>query len=159
MSHRLLIVLTSMLLGSGCAPRSEPGQPLSEPTPATEPVVRQFVGIYEAGWELEVFRPCGIAEEWWSWSTMRIITDDPRGWGRRLVVVEGGVSVLGRYGHLGRYPRQIVITRLIEVLGDADAACPPGRDGPRAGASMDSQDTMAVTMADRRMRLGGGRGA
>jgi|GEM_PF-2562464 len=142
-SPRHIAILSAVVLAHGCAPRAHPEPTTAEPYAEPEREAERFTGIYEAGWELETFRPCGTAEEWWTWSTARIVHDDPRGWGRRLVVVEGEVSAPGRYGHLGRYTRQIVITRVIEVLGDADARCPPVRGNTRTRGSVDPATTAA----------------
>jgi hypothetical protein len=118
---RVLICL--LLLTPGCAGRSDrDALPVTAAEPA--PIAERFAGYYEAGWEREVFRPCGVQEDWWSWSTGKIIQEDPRGWGRVFVVLEGTVSPPGSYGHLGRYPRQIVITEVIEVRPAESAACP-----------------------------------
>jgi hypothetical protein len=83
----------------------------------------------------QVFRPCGSREEWWSWSGQSIIEADPRGWGRVFVVVEGQVSPRGSYGHLGRYPRQIIITSVLEVRSADRTACRSARHFPAAVSS------------------------
>lgn len=133
--RRLLVCLA--LLGSGCASHvgAEQVAPVASPDPAVAP--ERFSGFYEAGWEKQVFRPCGLQEEWWSWSTDQIIEEDQRGWGQVFVVLEGQVSPPGSFGHLGQYPRQIVITQVIQVRAAAGAACPQAvqvqQSQPRTG--------------------------
>lgn len=115
----------SVVFAAGCSSRSD-AETLPLPTTQSEAaeVPVQWVGFYEAAWEREVFLPCGVDEEWWSWSTVRIIRNDPRGWGRAFVVIEGRVSARGRFGHLGRFPRQIVITRALEIRPAEEGVCP-----------------------------------
>jgi hypothetical protein len=125
------IVMSALLVLAACGGRqTAPPEPSPEPATARESDARveRFVGFYEVGWEREVFRPCGVDEEWWSWNTERVIRDDWRGWGRAFVELEGTVSGRGAFGHLGRYPRQIVVTRLIEVRPAEGAACPTGTE-------------------------------
>jgi len=141
MSPRHIAILAAALLAHGCAPRVHSEPPAAEPNAATTRAAERFTGIYEAGWKLEIFRPCGTTEEWWTWSMARIVHDDPRGGGRRLVVVEGEVSAPGRCGHLGRYTRQIVIARVGEVLGDAHARCPSVLEYTRTRVSIDPANT------------------
>jgi hypothetical protein len=118
------VLVCLVLVASGCASRAGAGPVASATEAKPGSPTERLSGFYEAGWEKEVFRPCGTQEEWWSWSTTQILKEDPRGWGRAFVVLEGEVSPPGSYGHLGQYPREIVITRVIEVRPAPGAECP-----------------------------------
>ncbi|MBA3968719.1 MAG: hypothetical protein H0X52_01300 [Gemmatimonadetes bacterium] len=123
--HRFRHVLVCLVLvASGCASGAGAGPVASVAEAKQGSPTERFSGFYEVGWEKEAFRPCGTQEEWWSWSTGKIIEEDPRGWGRAFVVLEGEVSPPGSYGHLGQYRREIVITRVIEVRAAPGAECP-----------------------------------
>jgi len=102
-----------LLLVTACAH----GRP-SEDTPA-----QRFVGYYEAEWERQVFRPCDTPESWWAWNTGLIEREPAGAPGRFFVVLEGQVSPPGRYGHMGRYPRQILITKVLEVRPAERTSC------------------------------------
>lgn len=113
-----------LLLAAACSRTTHEAE-VPEPTPQPRST-RQYVGHYEAGWEVQRFRPCQSPESWWTWSTGLIQRDPPGAPGRYFVVLEGEVSAPGRYGHLGAYPRQIVITRVLEArpAGEDDCADP-----------------------------------
>lgn len=84
-----------------------------------------FAGVYEFGLEREAFRPCGGRRAWW-------VGGSPAGLRgelgqRSFVVVRGAVSPDGAYGHMGRYPRQIVITQVVSSSDAAEAGCPAAK--------------------------------
>ena len=102
-----------LLLLAGCAHGAQ----------VDDPPAQRFEGYYEAEWERQVFRPCGIRETWWAWNTALIAREPEGAPGRFFVVLEGRVSPTGRYGHLGQYPRQILITKVLEVRPAEGSRC------------------------------------
>ena len=101
--------LAFLLLLAACAPR---------PALARDTPEREFEGVYELGFERHTFRPCGSRETWWVGIAPAELQ---RGLGTRAFVrVRGTVGRRGGYGHLARYPRQIIIT---EVVSTSDEPC------------------------------------
>ncbi len=119
-----LLVLAAWGCGSGRraagpapAPDAEIGvdTTISVPVPAVP--TGRYSGHFEFDFEKQVFRPCGQREEWWAWG---MPADLQKSWGQRtFVTVEGELSGRGKYGHMGRYPRQIRVTAVLaEEPGD-----------------------------------------
>ncbi len=82
---------------------------ISVPVPAVP--TGRYSGVFEFDFEKQVFRPCGQREEWWAWG---MPADLQKSWGQRtFVTVEGELSGRGKYGHMGRYPRQIRVTAVL----------------------------------------------
>lgn len=80
----------------------------------------ELAGVYELGFERQTFRPCGSAETWWVGSAPASLQ---RGLGTRAYVrVKGTVGASGSFGHMGRYPRQLQITDVVEDTRRTD--CP-----------------------------------
>ena len=81
---------------------------------------REIAGVYELGFERQTFRPCGSGETWWVGTAPASLQ---RGLGTRAYVrVKGTVGPRGAFGHLGKYPRQIVIREVISATRGAE--CP-----------------------------------
>jgi hypothetical protein len=79
------------------------------------PAPREIAGVYELGFERQTFRPCGSDETWWVSTAPASLH---RGLGTRAFVrVRGTVGPRGAFGHLGKYPRQIVIREVISATG------------------------------------------
>lgn len=108
---RLVAVLIVLLAACAHSPRGEASS------------TQRFAGYYEAEWERQVFHPCNSPELWWAWNTAPIVQESEGRFGRYFVVLEGEVSPVGRYGHLGRYPRQILVTKVLEVRPEEGGGC------------------------------------
>jgi hypothetical protein len=109
--------LAALLAFAACSPAS--AAPADVVTQRLGEVT--YTGVYELSPERETFRPCGARRAWW-------VGGSPAELRKRLgqrsyVVVRGVVSPEGEYGHMGRYPRQIVITRVLKVSDAAEAGC------------------------------------
>lgn len=82
----------------------------------------EIAGVYELGFERQTFRACGAGETWWVGTAPASLQ---RGLGTRAYVrVKGTVGPRGAFGHLGKYPRQIVIREVVSVTPGAE--CPSG---------------------------------
>ncbi len=81
--------------------------------------MRQFSGIYQQGFEVEIFRPCGSPYAWWVVrgdelnARYRRVTQAP--YDKVFVIVRGQVTERGSWGHLGKYIRQIAVDEVIRV--------------------------------------------
>lgn len=123
----LLPLLALALAACAHAPAAAPEErePRAQAQPQPEPEPQQYAGYYTAAWEKQAFQPCGQREEWWTWNTHHITRTPAGAPGRYFVVLKGEVSARGQYGHLGMYPRQILVTEVLEVrpaTGDECAA-------------------------------------
>lgn len=126
-ARRTLITLLALAAWGCGSGRREPGPApapdaetaadtmISVPVPAVP--TGRYSGHFEFDFEKQVFRPCGQREEWWAWG---MPADLQKSWGQRtFVTVEGELSGRGRYGHMGRYPRQLRVTAVLaEEPGD-----------------------------------------
>jgi hypothetical protein len=119
-----LLALAAWGCGSGrraAGPAPAPDAEIATDTMISVPVpavpTGRYSGHFEFDFEKQVFRPCGQREEWWAWG---MPADLQKSWGQRtFVVVEGELSGRGRYGHMGRYPRQLRVTAVLaEEPGD-----------------------------------------
>jgi hypothetical protein len=98
--------LAILIILASCAPRTA----VARDAPAPE---REFEGVYELAFERHTFRPCGSRETWWVGIAPAELQ---RGLGTRAFVrVRGTVGRRGGYGHLARYPRQIIITEVVST--------------------------------------------
>jgi hypothetical protein len=103
------IALLPLFLLASCIP---------EAAIAREGGEREFAGVYELGFERQTFRPCGLRETWWVGIAPAELQ---REYGTRAFVrVRGTVGERGGYGHLARYPRQIIIN---EVVSTDESSC------------------------------------
>jgi hypothetical protein len=104
----------------------------------------EWEGYYFSAFETSSFRPCGEDESWWltpnsefNQRYLALQEDDAAPRGRTLgphvrVRFEGDRSERGLHGHLGAYPYEIRVTRLLEIEvvapGDGewpDVVCDP----------------------------------
>ena len=92
---------------------------------ALVPRERTCSGTYTIGLEHQGFRADGNDEEWWvsgdvgdlNMTVGRTLPDGSRIFdGKGKVTLRGIVSSKGRYGHLGMWPRQITVTKVISVV-------------------------------------------
>jgi len=106
---------------------------------ATHASDNTFEGIYQSGFEVSEFRPCGKPEQWWLSSTQGSF-DEIREYFESLesmdgqglldrrpelyLEVEAAVSPPGQYGHLGVFVRRIDVTKVLKwrVATDEDFA-------------------------------------
>jgi hypothetical protein len=102
----------------------EPGEPVRLPQ------VREFRGIYAAGFEQESFQPCGSRERWWviNPDSLRAAYNRAGAGAYQPVyaVVRGDTTRAGYYGHLGTYRRYLQVFEVVLV------AAPDTADGGRA---------------------------
>ena len=82
-----------------------------------------FAGYYLAGFEKSDFKPVGSRERWWlSGNTDKVrslfvapsSTEQPQVTGPIYIVVRGGLSPEGHYGHLGSYKRELSVQEVLE---------------------------------------------
>jgi hypothetical protein len=79
----------------------------------------EFRGIYESGFEVLSFRPCGSSERWWVARSgplgQRYADLVARPYQPVFAVVRGDTSALGRYGHMSSYDRELRITDVVSA--------------------------------------------
>lgn len=102
--NKLLSLL--LLLATGCA--SAAGERLE-----------LFRGFYAPGFEVESFRLCGSAEQWWVVRgdelnrRYRELTDAQ--YQQVYAEIRGHAGPAGRYGHMGAYTRELMVVEVLEV--------------------------------------------
>lgn len=81
--------------------------------------VRTYSGSYTPGWEFSDFTPVSSKETWWLSGNLERFSPLKEGYhphGVHLfVTVEAQLSSPGQYGHLGHFPRELRVTRVISV--------------------------------------------
>jgi hypothetical protein len=81
--------------------------------------VRTYSGSYVPGWEFSDFTPTGSTETWWLSGNLKPIYPYEEGYyphGVHLsITVEGQLSSPGHYGHLGRFPRELRVMRVVSI--------------------------------------------
>ena len=91
---------------------------------ATQRGVERFTGTYALAFEMQAFTADGNTEAWWATLEPQAQADmnaalppngSPRFGSRIRAEIEGRLSEPGHYGHLGAYPRQITITRVLSA--------------------------------------------
>jgi hypothetical protein len=91
------------------------------------PTTERFTGLYADGFEMQAFTADGRGESWWvnleppareTINAVKGANAPPFGF-RIRAVVEGRLSDPGHYGHLGAYPRQLTITRVLSAKLEA----------------------------------------
>lgn len=83
---------------------------------------RAFSGTFDWHFETASFTPDSGGGPYWLsaegeiWTQITApLTEAGQGpWGRVHIVVEGRLSAAGQYGHLGAYPNELQVTRVIE---------------------------------------------
>ncbi len=98
--------------------------------PAEPPILDTFEGQYDAAFETSSFQPCGRGEAWWVtfdtsssldrrvFPQLAALDDKPDSMLGHAVTVarfRGDTTPLGHYGHLGRYPRELHVTEVLEL--------------------------------------------
>ena len=88
-----------------------------------------YRGLFEKRFEVSSFQPCGSSERWWVTGRVEpLITavTSSRGLvgGIAYVELRGRVSSHGRYGHLGGYPREFIVERVLLARAPRDIDCP-----------------------------------
>ncbi len=83
---------------------------------------RAFTGVWQWSFETSAFTtntgqgPYWLVAEGENWEALVAPLRASGGpWGRVAVVIEGNLSPVGQYGHLGAYSRQLRVTRVIEA--------------------------------------------
>lgn len=95
---------------------------------------RVYRGIYVQSFEVSSFTPCGSGERWWLTFGSRAASrdfdrrvggdDKASRWGMQTYVEwEGTPGARGRFGHLGAYPREFTVTRVVQARPATDADC------------------------------------
>jgi hypothetical protein len=129
-----LIALLALACADGDEERAPEPTASPEPTAATEaprPGLPVLEGVFETGFEHSAFypdvaRPSGSTPYWVSWVpeldfAQRIIDEtDQHPFAEPYVPpfrvrIRGDVSAPGRYGHLGQYPREVVVHEILSV--------------------------------------------
>lgn len=88
--------------------------------------VRQFQGIFSHGFEADVFKPCGSAEQWWAVLPSDAIAkynEMVEPYQPVMVRVRGTISERGPSGHLGRYDRYITVDSVLMMQPAGAARC------------------------------------
>jgi len=93
---------------------------------------RAFTGVWQWSFETSAFTtthgegPYWLVAEGANWEALVAPLRASGGpWGRVAVVIEGNLSPVGQYGHLGAYSRQLRVTRVIEARLLSSLAAPP----------------------------------
>jgi|SRR5690606_9374458 hypothetical protein len=98
-----------------------------EPSAAVESESEIHAGYYTEGFETREFRPLSVAEErWWVEGSLPCAflafnQELNAPWHRVYVELEGSVSPLGQFGHMGAYQRKLFVSRVV--------SCRPLREG------------------------------
>jgi len=80
--------------------------------------------VYSYGFEVSAFRPCGLSTPWWATGDLTPLrTQPPPDAASVYAEVDGELSDLGQYGHLGAYPRQLEIRKVRQVSGSIPSTC------------------------------------
>ena len=126
LTMRLVAILLVFMLAS-CSSEPEPTIATTSIESPTQPQPETYVGYYIFGFERSEFVPQENREESW-WLSGRINCDvltfnqerfSP--WGQVYVEIQGVVSPVGHYGHMGFYKREITLTNTV--------SCRTVRDG------------------------------
>lgn len=116
--RRRVLQATAAVLGAGCAAPA-----------ATEP----FEGRYSWGFEESVFAPCGREERWWVVDDSELVARHREladGYEPVFARVHGELSTRGSYGHGGQYPRELRVSRVLEVRSLEPNDCRAGAFSP-----------------------------
>lgn len=91
---------------------------------ASHSATQRFTGTYALAFEMQAFKADGNSESWWAMLEPQAQAQlkaalpanaAPRLGSRIRAEVEGTLSEPGHYGHLGAYPRQLTITRVLSA--------------------------------------------
>jgi hypothetical protein len=90
----------------------------------------RYTGLYADSFEMQAFTADGAKETWWATlePEARAAINAAKGpeprppFGFRIrAEIEGTLSAPGHYGHMGAYPRQITITRILKAKRESSA--------------------------------------
>jgi hypothetical protein len=88
--------------------------------------VREYQGIFSHGFEADVFKPCGSAEQWWAVLPSDAIAkydEMVEPYQPVMVRVRGTISDRGPSGHLGRYDRYMTVDSVLMMQPAGAARC------------------------------------
>ena len=129
-----------MLLLAACCTYSRPKDPCNNSLPEAEPDGNITVeGYHRSSFEISSFVPCGCeldpehAAGYWlaevagaglrdSYSPLVDSSDPFRPGPTVYIRFEGSLSERGSYGHMGAYPREVTVNRLLEIA--PEGRCP-----------------------------------
>ena len=77
---------------------------------------QEYQGIFSHGFEADVFKPCGSAEQWWATFPADAIdkyNEMVEPYEPVMVRVRGTISDRGPSGHLGRYDRYMTVDTVL----------------------------------------------
>ena len=98
------------------------------PSDVTVPPDGIYRGRYTKQFEVSSFQPCGTSEQWWVTGRVKslIARLTSGGFVRGAAYVEllGRVSSRGHHGHLGGYPREFTVERVLLVRPHRRSDCP-----------------------------------
>jgi len=95
-----------------------------------EPPGPQYVGHYLKGLGNGEFQPCGTSETWWvAWDSTvppetLVVFAQGKLPSQLFARLRGDTTALGNYGPLGRYPRQLLLRRTVELRPARRGDCP-----------------------------------
>lgn len=92
------LLLLVLIVTTACGNRAVPFVP------------KVYRGIYQQGFEVSSFSPCGSSERWWLEGVGGRLPE-----GESFVVIRARVSTRGAYGHMGGYTRRAMLTRVISA--------------------------------------------
>lgn len=129
---RIFGVLLSVL-ACACS-NGAPETPAADPTDATDTstpdaTAGEWQGAVASGFERCSFRACGQTEDWWiatdsASNPCNSATATPGAGSIRPARLSGTLSGLGKYGHLGQYPRELTVKSLLTLGAPGEPACP-----------------------------------
>ena len=87
-----------------------------------------YRGIFEKRFEVSSLQPCGSSERWWVTGRVEPLiaaVTSSRGFVGGTVYVElrGRVSSRGRHGHLGGYPHEFIVDRVLLARRSRESDC------------------------------------
>jgi hypothetical protein len=122
-----------------------------------------FEGGYAYGFETSAFLPCGLHEQWW-------VTPANGEVGEELVRMynaisdeqfknaysrlRGKISARGKYGHLGFYEREFVVTEVVDLRARQEGDCPPPAAPASPAANAASDELMGRDLFEGSLALG-----
>lgn len=102
------------------------GEPIAQPPVPVVGEVATYYGLYSYGFETSSFTPCNDDEQWWARGRKRFGIGVPLKYeyGSRFLGLEGSVSEIGKWGHLGHYDRELVVDRVFLNIEPGESECP-----------------------------------
>lgn len=131
----LLLLPTVLLLGAAPFAAAPTMRPVAPPPRAPADTVREYRGMYETGFEVSWFRPCGAPpgdDRWWVTLTdpalrqrdslARTLAGAPRAVFVRWRGATSARMPLGA-GHMGRGSRYLLVSEILELRAADEASC------------------------------------